>query len=63
MVQFVIEADGRVSRSQSTSESTLGDRAVEACVADRVAHVRFPNPAGGGTVSVKYPFLFKTAGN
>lgn len=57
VVQFVIGADGQVSGVKIKS-STLNDAEVEACVADRFRKMRFPQPSGGGIVTVNYPLLF-----
>lgn len=61
VVHFVIEADGRVS-SAAMKSSTIGDAEVESCVADRFHALRFPRPAGDGTVTVNYPVVFRTTG-
>lgn len=62
VVQFVIESDGRVSTAKMHS-SSMKDASVESCVADRFKKIRFPQPKGGGIVSVKYPLVFNSAGN
>ena len=61
VVQFTIAPTGRVLASllQSTS---LGSPAVEACVVVAVRRWEFPQPEGGGLVSVSYPFLLSPAG-
>ena len=61
VVGFVISSDGQVAGSR-ISESTLGNSAVEDCVARRVRQWRFPEPRGGGTVNVNYPFVFSPGG-
>ncbi|MCB9531630.1 MAG: TonB family protein [Myxococcales bacterium] len=55
-VAFVIAADGQVAGAR-ISESTLGNDAVGQCIANRVRRWRFPEPRGGGTVNVNYPFV------
>jgi hypothetical protein len=41
-------------------ESTLKNDAVEQCIIDRIKTWKFPAPAGGGVVTVNYPFIFKS---
>jgi len=36
--------------------------AVHACVQRRVRQWRFPEPKGGGTVRVSYPWIFTSGG-
>lgn len=62
VVNFVIASDGLVKSAQMKS-STMNDRAVESCVADRFRKIRFPQPKGGGIVTVNYPLLFKSSGS
>ena len=59
MVSWVIGANGRVS-GVKVRESSLGSKRVERCLAERIQTWRFPRPAGGGVVTVNYPFLFRT---
>lgn len=59
-VAFVIEASGRVVSSEVES-STLGNAAVERCVASAVRRWEFPKINGGGVVVVHYPFVFRLA--
>ena len=58
LVTFTIVATGDVSYA-SVKESTLHNERVESCVANAVRTWKFPEPLGGGTVMVTYPFLFK----
>ena len=58
-LEFVIGSAGRVVVAQVT-ESTLNDNAVESCLTRRMQRTQFPRPKGGGTVVVRYPFLFKS---
>jgi TonB family protein len=60
-VQFLITEHGKVGSSVVTS-STLGDAAVEACMAKAVRRWRFPKPQDGGTVAVDYPFHLDPGG-
>lgn len=57
--KFVIGADGRVLTA-AILDSTMGDGAVDACIAKRVQRVQFPAVRGGGAVVVTYPFLFRS---
>jgi TonB family protein len=57
-VDFTISPSGSVSASEVSPGSTLGDAAVEACVAAAVKRWVFPKPEGGA-VLVRYPFSFE----
>jgi TonB family protein len=58
-VQFQIGATGRVSAAVPTANgTTLGDKAVERCVAQAVRRWKFPRASNGGTSMVSYPFVF-----
>ncbi|MCB0394307.1 MAG: TonB family protein [Bdellovibrionales bacterium] len=59
LVKFDIGADGQVS-TQTVGQSTLKNAMVEGCILRRVARWQFPQPKGGTTVRVTYPFLFKS---
>lgn len=58
IVRFVIDAEGAVSMAGIKS-TTMNDVAVEDCIVGRFLEMKFPNPAGGGIVTVTYPLLFK----
>ncbi|MBK7859207.1 MAG: TonB family protein [Archangiaceae bacterium] len=60
-VRFVITGTGTVSASHVV-ESTVRSRDLEDCVAGRVRTWHFPAPPGGGSVTVTYPFVFRTGG-
>ena len=60
VVKFVIAPNGSVV-SSSIRESTMGNAAVEDCIAERVKRFKFPAPKGGGIVEVSYPFIFKAS--
>lgn len=60
-VEWVIAPDGSVAASQVES-STLSSDAVESCITRRIRNWRFPEPRGGGTVRVTYPFVFSPGG-
>lgn len=56
VVDFVIGAEGKVTRSAADSDME-GD--VPDCIATAVSHWLFPRPADGEDVSVKYPFVLE----
>lgn len=58
-VEFVIDADGSVGSAETIS-STLDDDGMESCVSERIRRLRFPEPVGGDSVKVAYPFAFAT---
>lgn len=58
-VAFLISAEGTVEKC-TVKESTLGDSAVEYCIRDAVAGLKFPKPAAPVTTEVvAYPFYLK----
>lgn len=59
MVRFTIGLDGAVAE-QRIGTTTLKNADVEGCILRRVARWKFPNPKGGTSVLVTYPFLFKS---
>lgn len=61
-VKFIISANGSVATS-NVAQSTAGNSDLETCVAGRVRTWKFPEPKGGGSVIVTYPFIFKQAGD
>ncbi|RKH44033.1 TonB family protein [Corallococcus sicarius] len=61
-VKFIISATGSVATS-NVAQSTAGNSDLETCVAGRVRIWKFPEPKGGGSVIVTYPFIFKQAGD
>jgi len=54
---FVIGSDGAVTVSRIAS-TTLLNPSVENCIRKRITTWQFPQPRGGGSVTVNYPFLF-----
>lgn len=60
-VEFVIGPDGAVGGTKLKA-STLNNTTVETCVQRRVKQWRFPEPKGGGTVRVSYPWIFTSGG-
>ena len=61
-VRFVIGRDGQVRSASVDDGSTLSDAALSACLLSRVRGLVFPAPKSGGEVTVRYPFVFKSAG-
>ena len=59
-IKFTISKSGSVSRS-SVKRTTMGNLAVERCVARQIKRIKFPKPKGGGIVVVNYPFVFKNS--
>jgi TonB family protein len=60
-VSFVIDGNGHVAEV-SVMEDSLGTPAVAECVKARILRWRFPAPDGGGQVLVRYPWIFRAAG-
>jgi len=58
VVAWTIDARGRATGVRVTS-STMNHAAVESCLVHRVSSWRFPAPAGGGTATITYPFIFQ----
>ncbi len=57
-VQFTIGGTGRVATAV-VQESSLADPSVGNCVAQAVKRWTFPQPEGGGSVIVTYPFVLE----
>lgn len=58
LMNWVIGATGEVVRI-TVSDSTLRSPRVSDCLSQKIRQWRFPPPAGGGTVEVNYPFVFR----
>lgn len=58
VIEWTIADQGRALNAKVKS-STLGNRAVENCVRDRLATWRFPDPPAGTVAEVNYPFYFR----
>ncbi|WP_413289018.1 TonB family protein [Bdellovibrio sp. HCB337] len=58
VIEWTIAEQGRALNVRVKS-STLGNRAVENCVRDRLANWQFPDPPPGGVAEVNYPFYFR----
>lgn len=60
-VAFIISPTGAV-QSSTVAGSSLGNQAVEGCIASAVRRWGFPQPDGGGIVVVNYPFMLSPSG-
>jgi hypothetical protein len=60
-VLFVIEGTGRVGDAL-VQETSLSSDAVQGCMLSHVKRWVFPEPVGGGSVQVTYPYVFKASG-
>jgi TonB family protein len=61
VVRFVIGPDGVVREAALDERTSLADDDLGACVLAVMKSLRFQRPAGGGSVTVNYPFIFKHA--
>jgi hypothetical protein len=59
VVKFVINASGAVAMT-ADGGSDLPDAGVVACVLRGIGNLSFPQPEGGGMVTVVYPLVFST---
>ncbi len=59
---FTIDPAGAVSDANVT-ESSLNNGNAENCMLARIRRWKFPEPQGGGVVSVTFPWIFKPAGS
>ena len=57
-LRWIIGRDGSVQHV-SILQTTLNNERVENCIARRVYRWRFPQPRGGGKVTIRYPLIFK----
>jgi hypothetical protein len=60
-VLFMIEGTGRVGEAL-VQQTTMASEPVESCIVNHVRRWVFPQPQGGGTVQVTYPYVFKSSG-
>ncbi len=60
-VMFTIDPAGAVSDA-SVSETSLNNATTESCMLSRIRRWKFPEPKGGGVVTVTFPWIFKPAG-
>lgn len=61
-VQFTIDPTGSVADA-STAETTLNNATTENCMLSRIRRWKFPEPKGGGVVTVTFPWIFSPAGS
>ena len=59
--RFIIAGTGRVQVAK-VYQTTMGYAPTEKCIVRIIKMMRFPQPRGGGIVSVTYPFMFQKAG-
>lgn len=60
--KFVIGPSGGVDDA-NVPLTTMNNSNVEECVLRVIRRLRFPQPAGGGTVEVAYPLVYNPSGN
>lgn len=60
-VMFTIDPAGAVSDA-SVSDTSLNNATTENCMLSRIRRWKFPEPKGGGVVTVTFPWMFKPAG-
>jgi TonB family protein len=60
-VLFTIDGSGSVSEA-NVAETSLDNSNTEQCMLARIRRWRFPEPQGGGLVTVNFPWVFKPAG-
>ena len=60
-VLFQIDGSGAVTED-SVTDSTLGNQSTESCMLQKIKRWKFPEPVGGGVVTVTFPWVFKPAG-
>jgi hypothetical protein len=60
-MKWVINCEGKVVQVTRV-ESQMKNATVEDCIAAHIKTWVFPKPAGGGTVVVNQPFVFKQTG-
>lgn len=61
-VLFTIDPTGSVSEA-NVSESSMGSANAENCMLARIRRWKFPEPQGGGVVTVTFPWIFKPTGS
>ncbi len=57
-VKFIVGKDGDVLQTEIASD-TLNDENLKSCMRNVVSSWKFPEPKGGGNVSITYPWVFK----
>jgi TonB family protein len=61
-LNWTIDSSGSVIDA-TVAESSIENQNVESCIAQKVRRWKFPEPQGGGVVSVTFPWLFSAAGD
>lgn len=58
-ISWIINGDGRVA-SSAVASTSMNNARVESCIAQAVRRWTFPQPEGGGSVGVNYPFVLQS---
>lgn len=60
-IGFVIDSEGRVTAELTWSKEPQSGamKDFDTCLSTALEQIRFPKPAGGGTVKVRYPLVFQ----
>jgi TonB family protein len=61
VVSFVVGPKGTVTSAKITY-STIKSLKMQAEILKVIKRMKFPKPAGGGSIQVSYPFIFHSAG-
>ena len=56
LIEFTIGPSGKVEESKATDVTGFADPEVPNCIAEAIGTWTFPEPRGGGRVTVSYPF-------
>jgi hypothetical protein len=59
VTKFVIDAQGAVSSAARDGSTTLTDAGVVSCITQKFSNFSFPQPEGGGIVTVVYPLILE----
>jgi len=59
VVTFTIGPKGTVTSASITKASSITDAVMIEDILRVIRHMKFPAPAGGGSITISYPFLFK----
>ena len=59
VVEFVIGPQGTVTNAKIVT-STVKSHQFQADILKVIRRMRFPKPAGGGSIVVAYPFIFRS---
>ncbi|MFH1561867.1 MAG: AgmX/PglI C-terminal domain-containing protein [Nitrospirota bacterium] len=57
VIKWTITPDGKV-KNPTLISSSMNNGIVEGCIMRTIKLIRFPQPKGGGDVTVKFPFIF-----